>query len=85
MHQVLTSGRDAFIRYKANAGSGLVELVSHDNCSNLFGVCVCACVVCVFVCIENLYIYYIAISKSLHYLHLLLAIPMQYLQKSVME
>ena len=34
MHQVLTSGRDVFIRYKANASFGSVQLVSHDNCSN---------------------------------------------------
>ena len=57
MHQILTSGRDVFIRYKANAGFGLVQLASHDNYSNPCGVvCVCArsacmCVYCVCLCV----------------------------------
>ena len=53
MHQVPTSGRDIFIRYKANAGFGLVQLASHDNCSNLCGLCVCVCVcACVRACVR---------------------------------
>ena len=68
MYQVLTSGRDVFIKYKANVALAWYSwrvMITARICVVWCGVHaharVCACV---FVCIENIYIYYIDINYS---------------------